>query len=130
MTSRDRSRARRGVVMAEAGIVYATALLLAMGTIVMGLGVFRYQELAYQAREGARWASVQSAFPSASAVRSNGIHPIALDPASLSITVRKTTMNSVDYADVTMTYQWTPGIFPAVLQPITFTNTSKQPIAP
>ena len=38
--------------------VYPVAILLLMGTLIMGLGVFRYQQLQFLAREGARYASV------------------------------------------------------------------------
>jgi hypothetical protein len=42
-------------------VVYAITLLLIVGTIIEALGVFRYQEIAQLAREGARWASVDGA---------------------------------------------------------------------
>ena len=116
--------------MAEAGIVYPLVLLLTLATIVTGLGVFRYQEVAFQARQGARWASVQSGTPTSAQLLSNGITPIALKSNNLTATVAKTTINSVDYISVTLNYRWTPEGFPDILSPVTFTSTSKQPIAP
>ena len=52
-------RRRRGLLMVEASIVYSVALMLTLGTMVVGLGVFRQSQLASLARNGARWASVR-----------------------------------------------------------------------
>ena len=39
-------------------MVYPVTILLLLGTVVLGLGVFRYQQVQCLAREGARYASV------------------------------------------------------------------------
>src|SRR5438552_18248920 len=52
-----RSR-RRGTTAVEAAIVYPVVLLLTLGLGIVGLGVFRYQQVAALAREGARYAAV------------------------------------------------------------------------
>src|SRR5438034_8528655 len=49
---------RRGTTAVEAAIVYPVVLLLTLGLAIVGLGVFRYQQVAALAREGARYASV------------------------------------------------------------------------
>jgi Flp pilus assembly protein TadG len=49
---------RRGTSLVEAAVVYPTTLLLLIGTLVLGLGVYRYQQLESLAREGARYAAV------------------------------------------------------------------------
>jgi hypothetical protein len=49
---------RRGASLAEAAITYSVVLLLTLGVIIVGLGVYRYQVIASLAREGTRWASV------------------------------------------------------------------------
>src|SRR5437764_7086389 len=49
---------RRGTTAVEAAIVYPVVLLLTLGLGVVGLGVFRYQQVAALAREGARYAAV------------------------------------------------------------------------
>jgi Flp pilus assembly protein TadG len=49
---------RRGATLVESAIVLPVVLLLLIGLIVSGMGVFRYQELAHIARETARYASV------------------------------------------------------------------------
>src|SRR5215831_16237370 len=54
---RDR-RKRQGATLVESALVLGITLLLVVGLIVLGLGVFRYQQTAAVAREAARWASV------------------------------------------------------------------------
>jgi Flp pilus assembly protein TadG len=49
---------RRGVAALEAALVYPVAMLLLIGTVVLGIAVFRYEQLQALAREGARYASV------------------------------------------------------------------------
>ena len=125
--------ARRGVTTAECGVVYSLTLLLIMGTIIEGLGVFRYQQLSLLAREGARWASVRGATyqqetnhgaPTNQNVLDNVITPmmVGLDPAQLTCTLAMTS----NAASVTLTYSLTPeGFFNA---PLTLTSTSVMPI--
>jgi Flp pilus assembly protein TadG len=50
---------RGGAVVAEAAIVLPLLLLLLCGLMVGGTGVFRYQQVEFQACEAARWASVR-----------------------------------------------------------------------
>src|SRR3954447_5401721 len=52
-----RTPPRRGTTIAEAAIVLPVAMLLLIGLMVGGFGVFRYQEVAHLAREGTRYAS-------------------------------------------------------------------------
>jgi len=49
---------RPGAVVVESAIIYPVLLILVLGIVLIGLTVFRYQECAHAAREGARWASV------------------------------------------------------------------------
>ncbi len=57
MPAPDRCRRRRGATAVEFAVVAPVVLLFVFGLIVGGLGVFRYQEVAHLAREGARYAS-------------------------------------------------------------------------
>jgi Flp pilus assembly protein TadG len=50
---------RRAAVLVEAALVYPVLFLLIIGTVVVGLGVFRYNQVANLAREGARYACVR-----------------------------------------------------------------------
>ena len=49
---------RRGATLVECAVVFPVTSLLLLGLILGGMGVFRYQEAASLAREGARWAAV------------------------------------------------------------------------
>ena len=128
MTLRSRRPRRRGAVLLEAAIVYNVAIMLTLGTIIMGLGIFRYQEVAWLAREGSRWASVHgatyqteqnAAAPTSATVLANAITPraVILNSSSLACTLSM----SSGVATVTVTYTWTPEAF---WVPIRFSSTS------
>ena len=103
-----------------------------MGTVIEGLGVFRYEQLSSLSREGARWASVHGstyqqektkAAPTSQDVYTNVIAPnmVGLDPSQLTCTLTMT----ANTATVTLTYLWIPeGLFSA----ISLTSTSVLPI--
>jgi Flp pilus assembly protein TadG len=48
---------RPGATLVEFAVVAAITILLVIGLIVGGMGVYRYQEMAHLAREAARYAS-------------------------------------------------------------------------
>ena len=59
MRIRDRGARRRwGGTLVEGAVVGSLSLMLLLGTVVVGLGVFRYQQVADLAREGTRYAAV------------------------------------------------------------------------
>jgi Flp pilus assembly protein TadG len=91
-------RRRRGVLAVEGSIVYSVLFLLLLGLIVGGIGVFRYQQTACLAREGARWASLHGGdwqtennqqTTTQEQILQKGVLPFAagMDPASVSIQV-------------------------------------------
>jgi hypothetical protein len=49
---------RRGAALVEGAMVYVIVVLLTIGAIVAGLGVYRYEQVASLAREGSRWICV------------------------------------------------------------------------
>jgi Flp pilus assembly protein TadG len=118
----------------EFAVVSPLLFLLVIGLIVGGLGVFRYQEVAWLAREGARYASVRgSRYEIATgqpAATPSDIHQnvilarsVGLDPARLSSSVTWTPDNRQNSTVcVTVTYQWVPEAF---LGGITLSSTSK-----
>jgi Flp pilus assembly protein TadG len=130
---------RRGVSAVEAAIVYPVTILLLLGTVVLGLGVFRYQQLQSLAREGARYASVhgpQYAADTGSAYATNSsvltyIETLAvgLDNTKLSCTVTwnpsPPTVTTPSTVTVQLTYDWVPeGYF----QSMTLTASSVMPV--
>jgi Flp pilus assembly protein TadG len=132
MFRRHRQGQRRGATLVEAAIVYPVALLLILGVIVVGLGMFRYNQVAELAREGARWASVRGAqysadtgnAPASSTDIRNYVESLAtgLDPNSLTVTTTWNTSNALTHTSannstvkntvsVTVSYPWVPEAF-------------------
>lgn len=60
MMLRRRER-RAGAILVESALVYPVLFVVVFGIIMLGLGVFRYQQVTHAAREGGRWASVHGA---------------------------------------------------------------------
>jgi Flp pilus assembly protein TadG len=58
MMLRQKDRRRVGSILLESALVYPVLFVIVLAIIMLGLGVFRYQQVAHAAREGARWASV------------------------------------------------------------------------
>jgi hypothetical protein len=114
-------------------------MLLLLGTVVLGLGVFRYQQLQCLAREGARYASVhgpQYAADSGNAYATNSsvlthIETLAvgLDNSKLSCTVtwnpNPPTTTTPSIVTVHLSYDWVPeGYF----QSMTLSASSVMPV--
>jgi Flp pilus assembly protein TadG len=136
---------RRGATTVELAITCPIAFFMIFATIVGGLGVFRYQQVASLAREGARWACVHgtkyeedTGNPAATAqdVFTNAIQPmaVALDPDQLTYSVTWDVSNDPltvhsDYEEprgntvsVRVNYQWFPEMY--LVGPFTLTSTS------
>jgi Flp pilus assembly protein TadG len=143
-------RRRTGFAATESIVVLPTLFFLILATVVGGYGVFRYQQIAMLAREGARYASVHGGQYQAETgnsaatpqdVYDNAIAPYAtsLDPSQLSYSVtwnssnmpssmvkeyEKPTGNTVT---VTLSYKWFPELY--LVGPITLSSTSKVPMS-
>jgi len=142
---RSPNQRRRGATTVEFAIVCPIAFFLILATIIGGLGVYRYQQVAALAREGARYAQVHggqyqqetgnlAATPAD--IYNEAILPraVALDPDRLSYTVTWDVNNfplavHEDYehpigntVTVTVNYQWFPEIY--LVGPYTLTSTS------
>jgi len=148
---RTTTLARRGTTTIEFAITCPIAFFLIFATIVGGLGVFRYQQVASAAREGARYASVHGGWyaedtgkPAATAsdVYTNAILPAAnaLDPSNLTYTVTWNQSNMPlqvvnnqyekpigNTVTVTVTYQWIPEMY--LIGPFALTSTSTSQMA-
>jgi Flp pilus assembly protein TadG len=96
MVVRSRPGRRYGAVLVESAVVYPLLFLLLFGLIVGGLGVFRYQQVACQAREAARYACVHGAdwqretkqpCPTVAQIREDVVLPLAagMDPSKLTV---------------------------------------------
>ena len=137
---------RAAATIVEFAVVGPLALLLLIGLIVGGLGVFRYQEVAFLAREGSRWASVHGSqyakdtgktaatpadvYQQAIAPKATSLNPSKLTYAVTwntgnaqyhTATVNGQTVKVANTVTVTVTYQWLPEAF---LGGITLSSTS------
>jgi hypothetical protein len=134
----------------EVAVILPVTLFMLFGFVVGGMGVFRYQEVAFLAREGARYASTHGAQfradsglpPGTSSdwtddIRANGIDPVrvAVDPSRLTVNVSwPPVVNQPDHPDnwpgskvtVTVSYQWIPEMW--LVGPFNLTSTSELPI--
>ena len=141
---------RRGATVIEMAVVFPVLILLLFGLVVGGMGIYRYQQVAHLAREGARYASVRgtdyqrevsgATAATAQSVYDNAIKPqaVALDLAKLTYQVTWNSTNSPstttnfelpvgNTVSVTVTYQWFPEWF--LIGPITFSSTSTLPMS-
>jgi Flp pilus assembly protein TadG len=137
--------------MVECAIIYPLTLLLILGLVVGAAGIFRYQQMAHLAREGARYAIVHgtqwakdtgNTAAAPADIYNNAILPnaVALDTTQLSYTVTWNANNGPAQAtlvngnivytgntvSVTVSYQWIPEAF---LGGLTLSSTSVMPMA-
>jgi hypothetical protein len=136
--------------MVECAVVYPAVFLLTLGLIIGGMGVFRYQEVADLARDGARYASTHGANYRKDAglavgdstvwtpdIYNNAIAPntVSLDTSQLSYSVTWPDVYNLpgkpdnwpgSTVTVTVSYQWFPETF--VVGPFNLTSTSTMPI--
>src|SRR5262245_43354154 len=56
-----RRQRRRGATLVEGAFVYPILFVVVFAIIILGVSVFRYQQMAHAAREGARYAIVHGA---------------------------------------------------------------------
>jgi hypothetical protein len=115
------ARRRWGGTLVEGAVVGSLSLMLLLGTVVIGLGVFRYQQVADLAREGTRYASVNNATqPNAGAIKTYLLtYASGMDSSKLQCSVTWGT----GVVTVTVTYQWIPEAFLAS-SAITLSGTS------
>jgi len=147
---RNTRRHRPGAAMVETALVLGVIFFMVVGMVVLGLGVFRFQQTASAAREAARWASVHGGMcaqetgqPAATpeTVKSQTIprFTTGLDPNQIkAFTVTwdddskmptyfdaKNQVQKSNAVHVTLTYQWLPEV---LLGGITLTSTSEMPM--
>ena len=134
MIRKARKRCRDGASAVEAAFVYPVAFLFILGLMVGGMGVFRYQQVAWLARQGSRWASVHGSqyatdtghsAATATDVYNNAILPnaVSLDTSKLTYTVTPDPCGQPGTSvTVTVSYQWLPEVY--LVGPLTLASTS------
>jgi len=150
MIQRRQLAVRAGATVVECAIVLPVTFFLMFALLIGGMGMFRYQEVATLAREGARYGSTHghqyrrdagqpdgtSADWSAD-IYNNAISPqiISLDVSQLSYQVTwpdvinqpgKPDNWPGSKVDVTVSYNWFPELY--LVGPIVLTSTSSMPI--
>jgi Flp pilus assembly protein TadG len=143
---------RSGHTLVEATVAYPVAILLTIGLTIVGVGVFRYLQVANMAREGARYASVHGGqwaadLNSGTLTTKTDIYNNAIVPHASGLDTNQFTSSdvAVSWADsgemptytsngntvtnivtVTVNYRWSPALY---LGSMTLSSTSKMPIS-
>src|SRR6516165_6177098 len=95
MRVRRFSQVRRGATAVETAIVIPLVLMFTVGMCIMGLGIYRYEQMATLAREGARYASVHGSQYAAdtgnAAAASTDIYNNAIKPLTAGLSASKLT---------------------------------------
>ena len=118
-----RQRKRKGVTVVECAVIFPLVFLILLGTIIAGIGVFRYQEVAALAREGARYACVRGAryeFQTGKlATTPQDVHEQAILPRAVALNKTQLTSSVTWQPDnrqggtvtVQVNYRWIPEAF-------------------
>lgn len=114
---------RKGVTVLECAIILPVFFLLVIGVMVGATGVFRYQEMAALAREGARWASVRGQayqfYTNQPAATAKDVYEQVIRPKSVALDQKKLTYSVTWEPDnrqgsrvtVRVSYEWLPEAF-------------------
>jgi Flp pilus assembly protein TadG len=150
MIRRSLVRRRAGFIATESVVVLPTLIFLIMATVVGGYGIFRYQQIAMLAREGARYASVHGGQyqqdTGNSAATPQDVYNTAIVPFATNLDMSQLTYkvswnsNNMPYTvgndyetptgntvTVTVNYQWFPELY--LVGPITLSSTSVVPMS-
>lgn len=110
MVPNPRRSPRRGATLAECAVVLPVTFFFLAGLIVGGMGIFRYQQVAWLAEEAARYASVRgsdyqkdtgNSSPTQSQIQTNVVQALAtqLQPSYLTVQVKWLDMNAGTVTD-------------------------------
>jgi len=149
LSRHDRPR-RSGATVLECAFVLPVIFFIFIGLVIGATGIFRFQEVATLAREGARYASTHgyqyrkdAGLPMGSStdwyndIYDNAIKPkiLALDTSKITVTINwPDVINQAgkpdnwpgSKVDVTVSYQWLPELY--LIGPYTLQSTSSMPI--
>src|SRR5260370_40427460 len=108
-------RRRRGTTALECALVSPVAILLLLGTLVVGVGVFQYQQLQFLVREGTRYASVHGPlYASDNSLSMASTSTVLTNVQGLAVGLNGLNCTAVTYSattipctvSVTLTYTW------------------------
>ena len=118
---RSQGLGRRGATVVEMALITPLLLLTLIGLIVLGLGIFRCNEVACLAHEGARWAAVRGKTYDkqnnrSTAVTSTDLYNDVIKPRAVGFDPKKLT-SELTWSDdrrtvaVTVRYRWSSEAF-------------------
>lgn len=115
-------RRRQGVAAVEFAVACGVTLVLILGIIVGGLGVYRYQEVAHLAREGARYASTHGGQYKRDGIdKKTGVAAISSSDDLRTYLLPKTNLLKAQDLQITVTWsaagQFTPSNMPSYSDP-------------
>ena len=114
VTSRWKRLIRKGVSAVEFAVVSGVTLFLILATVVGAMGIFRYQEVAHLAREGARYASTHGGRYLLDGVATQtGVSAISSSADLRSYLLPKTTLLDPNQLSVAVSWIAPSGINPA-----------------
>jgi Flp pilus assembly protein TadG len=133
---------RRGTSALEAAVVYPVTMLVLIGQLVLGIGVFQYEQLQFLAREGARYASVHgptyvsensssgATLANSAQIENNVITPLGAGMTGITCNVTWTpnppTTTTPSTVTVQLSYTWVPAAL--FKSSTTFTASSTMPV--
>lgn len=101
-----RDACRAGVTLVETAIVLPLLFFLVLGMIIGGMGIFRYQEVAHLAREGARYAATHGGVYSQEGMPAKtGVSAISSSSDLATYLADKTVL--LDSSNLTVNVTWT-----------------------
>ncbi len=120
----------RGATAVEAALVLPVGFMFIIGMVVLGLGIYRYQQVASLAREGARYASVHGSLyaqATGNSLQASDIYNNAIKPMAIGLTLSNLTYQIQWGTDVTGSWVWTNWVS-STSSPPTSPNSSGTPL--
>jgi Flp pilus assembly protein TadG len=124
MAPLERLRDRSGQSLIEFAIASSLFLLVLLGIMNFGIGIWRYNTVASLAQEGARWASVRGNGSKTGSATSANVQSFIQSRAPFSVTATATpapsTLNPGQTVTVVVNYTFSPftGLVPQLSFPI------------
>jgi hypothetical protein len=125
---------RRGATVVECAIITPAVMLLVLGIIVCGFGIFRYHQIEHLAEDSARWLSLRgpryqrrtgSPRPTESDVLDEVILPRARSLNSDRLVCRVNWDEDESTVSVLLEYEWVPEF---AVRPLVFRSNCSSPV--
>lgn len=129
-----RSRRRSGATVVECAIVAPVVMLLVLGMIVCGFGIFRYHQIEHLAEESVRWLSLRgpryqrrtgNPRPTESDVLADVILPRARSLNARRLGCQVSWDDEESTVSVLLEYEWVPEL---AVRPLIFRSSCSAPV--